>query len=57
MRGRTCYGSEVFGDTYQRSIVLAHALLFTKKLYNNENKKNVLLINPCFTCIFMLYRK
>lgn len=25
MRGRTCYGSEVFGDTYQRSIVFAHA--------------------------------
>lgn len=27
MRGHTCYGSEVFGDTYQRSIVFAHALL------------------------------
>ena len=25
MRGHTCYGSEVFGDTYQRSIVFAHA--------------------------------
>jgi len=25
MRGRTCYGSEVFGDTFQRSIVFAHA--------------------------------
>ena len=23
MRGHTCYGSEVFGDTYQRSIVFA----------------------------------
>lgn len=28
MRGRTCYGSEVFGDTYQRSIVFAHAFLY-----------------------------
>lgn len=27
MRGHTCYGSEVFGDTYQRSIVFAHAIL------------------------------
>ena len=26
MRGHTCYGSEVFGDTYQRSIVFAHAI-------------------------------
>ncbi len=28
MRGRTCYGSEVFGDTFQRSIVFAHAFLY-----------------------------
>ena len=26
MRGHTCYGSEVFGDTFQRSIVFAHAI-------------------------------
>lgn len=31
MRGHTCYGSEVFGDTYQRSIVFAHALLYQLK--------------------------
>lgn len=29
MRGRTCYGSEVFGDTFQRSIVFAHAFYIT----------------------------
>lgn len=35
MRGRTCYGSEVFGDTYQRSIVFAHAFLFISTINNN----------------------
>ena len=31
MRGHTCYGSEVFGDTYQRSIVFAHAFCLKTK--------------------------
>ena len=46
MRGRTCYGSEVFGDTYQRSIVFAHAFFLKQSninynyyKYETENSK------------------
>ena len=45
MRGRTCYGSEVFGDTYQRSIVFAHAFLFISTITNiNRNNMKSLLV-------------
>lgn len=39
MRGRTCYGSEVFGDTFQRSIVFAHAFFYHIKQEYQHIKK------------------
>lgn len=49
MRGHTCYGSEVFGDTYQRSIVFAHAISLYQhiKIYLYETIINFTIIFFC----------